>query len=102
MGRPTIQEIIKKALSATRESKYIEFKGAFSPAAPGEWCELIKDIVALANSGGGILVFGLDSLGRPTGESPEAIAGQDPADILNKVTIISTLKPHLLRLRALH
>lgn len=80
-----MSEIIKKALSATRESKHIEFKRTFTSASPGEWCELVKDIVALANSGGGIIVFGLDSMGRPTGELPEAIAREDPADIANKV-----------------
>jgi hypothetical protein len=80
-----MSDIIEKALSATRESKHIEFKAGFSATGSGEWCELIKDVVALANSGGGILVFGLDSLGRPTGESAEAIAAEDPADILNKL-----------------
>ena len=80
-----MSEIIKKALHATRESKHIEFKRGFDPTYAGEWCELIKDIVALANSGGGILVFGLDSTGKPTGESTEDIAREDPADILNKV-----------------
>jgi predicted HTH transcriptional regulator len=80
-----MSEIIKKALRATRESKQIEFKRGFDPTCRGEWCEITKDIVALANSGGGILVFGLDSKGSPTGDSVESIACEDPADILNKV-----------------
>lgn len=49
---------IRKALATKRESKHVEFKQTFNPSLPGEWCELIKDIVAIANSGGGIIVFG--------------------------------------------
>lgn len=84
IGR-TMSKLIKKALAATRESKHIEFKRGFDPASLGEWCELIKDIVALANSGGGILVFGLDSAGKLTNESIDALAREDPADIVNRV-----------------
>lgn len=78
-------EILKKALGATRESKHIEFKRGFDPTSPGEWCEIIKDIVALANSGGGIILFGLDNTGKPTGESVEHIGREDPADIVNRI-----------------
>lgn len=80
-----MDNIVKKALGATRESKRIEFKRGFDTSAPGSWCELIKDIVALANSGGGIVVFGLESTGAPSGESISEIASQDPADVLNKL-----------------
>jgi len=78
-------DIVKRALHATRESKHIEFKRGFDPASPGEWCEIVKDIVALANSGGGVVVFGLDSTGQPTGESVEHIAREDPANLLNRL-----------------
>ena len=79
-------DLVKKALTAKRESKHIEFKQSFDPSSAGEWCELIKDLAAIANSGGGIIVFGLDSLGVPTGESVNAIAAIDPADIANKIS----------------
>ncbi|MCI0590593.1 MAG: ATP-binding protein [Gammaproteobacteria bacterium] len=79
-------DLIEKALAAKRESKHVEFKKGFDPSAQGEWCELIKDLVAIANSGGGIIVFGLDSAGEATGESPDAISSLDPADIANKVS----------------
>ncbi len=78
-------DLIQKALIATRESKHVEFKEEFDTTAPGGWCELIKDIAAIANSGGGIIVFGLDSAGIPAGVSVDNIRSIDPADIGNKL-----------------
>lgn len=78
-------DLVDRALSAKRESKYIEFKSTFDPQKPGEWCELIKDIVAVGNSGGGIIVFGLSNSGLPTGSPIDPIAALDPADIANKI-----------------
>lgn len=80
-----MDDVIRKALAASRESRRIEFKRGFDAGVPGSWCELIKDIVALANSGGGVIVFGLESNGRPSGESVAEIAELDPADVTNKV-----------------
>lgn len=80
MSRP---DPVVEALLASRENKRIEFKEQFSAAEPGAWCELIKDIAALANSGGGVLVIGLDSAGKPSGWDPSQFLGTDPADITN-------------------
>src|SRR6516164_1713664 len=80
-----MDNIVKKALGASRESKRVEFKRGFDANTPGSWCELIKDIVAMANSGGGIIVFGLDSTGAPSGESIAEIESLDPADLTNKL-----------------
>lgn len=78
-------DLVAEALESTRESRRIEFKGEFWPTAPGAWCELIKDIAAIANSGGGVIVVGLDNHGRPTGWEPDARLGVDPADITNTI-----------------
>ncbi len=78
-------DLIASALAATRESRQIEFKQSFDSTSPGEWCELIKDIVALANSGGGIIVFGLDSRGSPTIPPARSVLNIDPADITNRI-----------------
>jgi len=56
-------DLIQKALTAKRESKHVEFKQGFDPGSAREWCELIKDLAAIGNSGGGIIVFGLDIAG---------------------------------------
>jgi hypothetical protein len=96
-----MEDIVEKALKAIRESKSIEFKQSFNPQSSGEWCELTKDLVAIANSGGGIIVFGLDSSGRPSGQDVEAILGVDPADIANKVSRYTGLVDFTFEIRAL-
>lgn len=50
----------KDALSAARETRYIEFKGpmAWTKSDQCSRFELLKDIAALANVGGGLLVIG--------------------------------------------
>ena len=78
-------QMIKKALTAKRESKYVEFKEFFDPSQPKDWCEIIKDIVALANSGGGIILVGVNNKGEPTGFNPEALLQIDPAVITDRI-----------------
>lgn len=79
------KDFSEKALSAGRESKHIEFKGQFEDASPGSKCEIIKDIVALANSGGGSIVIGLDDRGNPTKCDCKPFLEMDPADLSNSI-----------------
>jgi Putative DNA-binding domain len=78
-------DLAEKALTAKRESKTVEFKQGFDCEVKGEWCEVIKDLVAMANSGGGIVVFGLGNTGEPMGADLTKVAELDPADIANKI-----------------
>lgn len=78
-------DIVEKASNASRESKQIEFKSAFDPSSNRDWCEIIKDIVAIANSGGGIIIFGISDEGSPSSESTECVSRIDLADIANKI-----------------
>jgi len=80
-----MNEIIVKALNASRESKYIEFKETLDVSSQGEWCEIIKDVVAIANSGGGVILIGVDNHGAPTGFDVKQILEFDSADITNKI-----------------
>lgn len=79
------QVLIDRSLSNQRESKYIEFKSEFDSSSRRAWCELIKDIVAMAHSGGGAIAFGLDNVGLPTGADVSDILEMDPADLTNKI-----------------
>ncbi len=76
---------VQKALVANHESKKIEFKSEFDPSSAQDWCEIIKDIIALSNSGGGVIVFGLDDSGQCTGYDIAPLANTDTADITNKI-----------------
>ena len=79
-----MSKLIEQALGARRESKRVEFKEKFSSDKRG-WCELLKDVFALSNSGGGIILFGVDNTGTPTGVVQTGILNLDPADFTNKV-----------------
>lgn len=81
-----MSDLVQKALSAKRESKYIEFKQSFDTSSTREWCEIIKDIVSIANSGGGVLLFGVDSHGNPCSSDLSSISALDPADVANKIS----------------
>lgn len=80
-----MNELIKKAINAKRESKAVEFKEALDASSPADWCELIKDIIVIANSGGGVIFVGIDDNGKVSGFDVSAILNLDLADITNKI-----------------
>ena len=41
------------------ESGSVDFKASFDPKSTQDWCELIKDIIAMTNSGGGTIIIGV-------------------------------------------
>lgn len=51
---------LDEAVAASAETDAMDFKAAFEAAVPGAWCELVKDMVAIGNSGGGAIVIGVD------------------------------------------
>jgi hypothetical protein len=72
-------------LDSPSETDSLDFKSQFDPASRQDWCELIKDIVAMANTGGGSIVFGVNDDGTPSSADIRPVLGLDPADITNKV-----------------
>ena len=77
---------IDEALAASRESRYVEFKTSFDPSNRRDLCEVLKDVLAFANSEGGVIVVGLDDSGEPTGSDVHPLLRTDPADLANKLT----------------
>lgn len=77
--------LLDKAISSKRESSHVDFKEKFDPNDARDWCEIVKDIVAIANSGGGIIIFGLKNNGSPSEEDVSTILQIDPAKITDKV-----------------
>ncbi len=76
---------LDSAITAKRESKYLDFKKKFDPDQAEDWCEVIKDIVAMANSGGGMIIIGVNNDGSPSDEDISAILRIDPAQITDKI-----------------
>lgn len=77
--------LIKKVLNAKRESKFIEFKESLDVTSSGEWIEIIKDIIAIANSGGGFILIGVDNHGEPNGFNVKPLIEYDSASITDKI-----------------
>lgn len=79
------EDLLQKAQSARRESKYVDFKECFNPESSQDWCEIIKDIVAMANTGGGVIVFGVRNNGTYSGFDCTPIFNIDSAIITDKI-----------------
>jgi len=94
MGAKTVlqrDEVDKSKLVALiakkrkRESKYLEFKEKFDVNQSQDWCELIKDVIAMANSGGGDIVIGVKNGGGFSGADLGAFLAVDPSQITDKL-----------------
>ena len=85
MSDGTSNRFTAVALEAQAETASIEFKSSFDPDSPREWCELVKDVVAIGNSGGGTILIGLDDQGSPSGFDASPLMQIDPADFTDKV-----------------
>jgi hypothetical protein len=83
--RLTFERDIKKAPYLDVETTGVEFKSTFNPSEKGEFLEVLKDILAMANSGGGIIVFGLLNDGTPSGANLDGVANLDPAKITDAI-----------------
>jgi hypothetical protein len=80
------ERLLERARTAQRASKYVALWPAFEPEDDDAWHELVRDLAALANSGGGVVVVDdpgsvlelgaariADAFVRHTGESFTAI-----------------------------
>jgi hypothetical protein len=76
---------LKVLLERTTEAADLDYKSLFDVNAPGDWLEIIKDIAALANSGGGTILIGVNDDGTPSGAEVAGPLGIDPADLTNRI-----------------
>jgi hypothetical protein len=76
--------LLERAKTATSETRMLDFKGECETSTEG-WCGILKDIIAMANNGGGILVFGCESDGKPSGKDCSHILNIDVATFTDKV-----------------
>ncbi len=85
MPAPDLDRHLRAQLDAVCESAAVDFKAGLDVDSKGEWLEVLKDIVAMANSGGGIILFGLDDSGNPTGTDVAPILDYDVSRISDKL-----------------
>jgi len=78
-------EMLERARNAKRESKYVDFKERFDVSSPRDWCEIVKDIVAMANSAGGVILIGVRNDGTPSGLDVTHFLNLDPAQLTDKI-----------------
>ncbi len=81
MSNHDLEEILRR----NSEAADLDFKSSFDPKQDGEWLEVIKDIVALANTGGGTILLGANNDGSPSGFNITLVESVDPADVTNKL-----------------
>lgn len=82
---PTSRQFDPASALATEESPRVDFKAKFDASLPQAWVELVKDIVAFANSGGGVIIFGVDDDGSLSGADLAQLREVDTADVTNKL-----------------
>lgn len=78
-------DMLERAKAAKRESKYVDFKEGFDISSSQDWCEIIKDIVAMANSGGGVILVGVRNGGDPSDFDVRSVLSLDPAKLTDKI-----------------
>ncbi len=81
---------VTKCLTAKRESKAVEFKEQFDPTDNRQALEVLKDIVAICNAGGGTLAIGIDNAGKGCGSDVQPVLDYDHAkycDLIKKYTM---------------
>lgn len=76
---------LTQAIDATNETTAVDFKAGLDVDNKGQWLEVLKDLVAMANSGGGLILIGLDDAGTPTGFDVAPILDYDVSRIGDKL-----------------
>jgi Putative DNA-binding domain/EC042_2821-lke REase len=80
-----LQADLESAIDHKSESAAVDYKASFDPNSPSEWIEIVKDIVAFANSGGGVVVFGLADDGSASNFDCKTLEVLDPAMLTDKI-----------------
>src|SRR4051812_10701539 len=79
------QSKIDQLAQSENESAQIDFKSEFDTDSKKDWCEILKDIVAMANTRGGIIVVGVADDGQPSGADLLKRPRIDPAKVTDKI-----------------
>lgn len=81
-----IAALKNEVATARGETESIEFKSVLDPDSKRALTEIVKDIVAIHNSGGGAIIFGLTSEGQDSGDGAGLKRPLDQAKIVDQVS----------------
>lgn len=90
---PLSDSACAQLMSVRRESSALDFKASFDPDAPGDWCELIKDLVAMANTSGGYVLVGANDDGTSSLSSILITRRIDQAVLIDKLSKYTEVQP---------
>mgnify|MGYP005856549659 CR=1 FL=1 len=80
------EDFILLAQSSDEESDLLDFKREYTPEKKAAfWAEIVKDIVAFANTRGGIIVFGVEDNGRSSGIDCSKLLELDNASLTDQI-----------------
>lgn len=85
LGMADTARFLPRAREAKRESKTVEFKEQFDTDNDCDWRELMKDLVAIANVGGGVILVGVKNDGTISGTDIRSVLALDGATICDKL-----------------
>jgi hypothetical protein len=80
-----LQADLETAIDHQNESTSVDYKASFDFTCPAEWVEIVKDVVAFANSGGGVVIFGLNDNGTASEFDCRTLDALDPAALTDKI-----------------
>jgi hypothetical protein len=80
-----LQTDLDTAIDLAGESSKVDYKSRFDAASQADWLEVTKDVVAMANSGGGMVIFGIEDDGSMSKFDCGALSAVDPAMLTDKI-----------------
>lgn len=96
---PLSDNACRQLLAIRGETRVLDFKESFDPQSNGDWCELIKDLVAMANTDGGYVVVGARNDGSSSGSDLTEAASLDQAVIVDKIGKYTDDQPAEINMR---
>lgn len=78
------EPLVQSAELAPSESEELDRKSEWN-GSDEAWEELVRDIVAMANTGGGLIAFGCETSGKPSGKDVSNVRAVDHKVIIDKV-----------------
>jgi len=80
-----MNDLLHTALTAAHETSTYAFRTSFDVHSQSDWVTIIRDIIAMSNSGGGLLLIGLNPDGTPSGFNVSSILAYERSQLTAKL-----------------